>query len=343
MPDYQEERWQQGVDSKALLVVVLQKLPMLLIVAIVGAIVASGIHLFAVFVASRNVMYVSETEYYIEFAEGRYEAKDYYNDFTWNDVIATDLILGVMMEHLENNEVRKEVKNMITADILSDVRYLTITIRDQDPQRVERVEAAFQTSLEAFGTQKKEFDSIYKIEDSGIVQEHIPFFAWRAAALGAVLASGIILFRILFRFGIGSSFYTKTQITTVLGVPVYGMTFVGDTDGKLASFVTRQEEQLRNNIKALCEHYESLCVMDACGGQEAEAFLRRMHADKDEELSRIEVYDNRSQAAIVVVIPFGVSYREKIMSEIYDAKLQGATIVGAFLINVDGTWARLYY
>ncbi len=118
----------QGIDSKALLVTLIRNLPRLLLLAVAGAVLGSGLHLVLVLYQSGRAMFVAETEYYVDFADGRLEAKDYYNDFTWNDVIATDLILGRMMEELGASYDRAEVKQMITADILSDVRYLTITV-----------------------------------------------------------------------------------------------------------------------------------------------------------------------------------------------------------------------
>ena len=79
---------QQGIDSAAMLVTLITKLPVLLALAVAGAILGSGLHLIITFIQTREPVYVSETEYYIDFAEGRYEAKDYYNDFTWNDVLS---------------------------------------------------------------------------------------------------------------------------------------------------------------------------------------------------------------------------------------------------------------
>ena len=133
---------QQGVDSRAMLTVFLTKLPKLFLVAVAGAVLGSGLYLLIALNASRNACYVSETEYYIEFDEERYKARDYYNAFTWNDAVKGDEILGRAMEFLGAGYDRDQVGTMITAAILSDVRYLTITVRGEDAAEVDAVRDA---------------------------------------------------------------------------------------------------------------------------------------------------------------------------------------------------------
>lgn len=348
MSDYQETFWQQGVDSRALFATVVRKLPVLVGLAIAGAVVGSSFYLLIFFVKSQNVIYVSETEYYIEFAEGRYEAKEHYNAFTWNDVIATDLILGRAMELLGEGYERSEVKAMITADILSDVRYLTITIKGDDAQEVSDVQEALEIALEAYADEKKElFDRIYKIEDLGICEEEVSFFTWRAAFLGIVIFFGVGLFWIVLQFGLGSAFYTKRDVSGVLGLPVYGMVFAGKKDGKLGEFVIRQEKQLFDAMCVLKERYKSLYLLDASGGQKAEAFRQGLEKMVDADLPEFALYEDLKQhdneVFLVVVIPFGVHYREKITDAIDNVRLYNGRVVGAVLIDVDKIWARIYY
>ena len=219
---------QQGIDSRAMLTVFLARLPRLFLLAVAGAVLGSGLYLMVALDASRNACFVSETEYYIEFEEGRYKARDYYNAFTWNGAIKGDEILGRAMELLGSGYDRDDVETMITAAILSDVRYLTVTVRGQEAAQVQAVKEALGTALEEFGALKKEFEEIYKIKDRETALEKIPYFGWRAAFLGAVAAAACGVFAAAFRFCLGSAFYTKRDITVRLGLPVYGMTFGTD-------------------------------------------------------------------------------------------------------------------
>ena len=342
----EEMMMQQGIDSAAMLVTLITKLPVLLILAVAGAILGSGLHLIITFIQTREPVYVSETEYYIDFAQGRYEAKDYYNDFTWNDVLSIDPILGKAMEALDGNYDREQIRSMITADILSDVRYLTITVKGGDAELVRRVKDEIGTALEEYAKLRDEFDSIEKIRDSEITQEQPQYFTLRAAFLGAAFLAAIGLFVIFLRFCKGSEFYTKSDIAKVLGIPVYGLTFRnGHQNNSSHTFAKYQADRLVENMKLLTDRYAELFLMDASNGDEVQAFLENMKTCdiKTDGMKPYRFENNGKACAILVVVPFGKHYREKITDEINDAKLRDCTIVGAVLTDVDRTWAHIYY
>lgn len=337
---------QQGVDSAAMLATLITKLPVLLVLAVAGAVLGSGLHLIITFFQTMEPVYISETEYYIDFADGRYEAKDYYNDFTWNDVLSTDLILGKAMESLGENYDREQIGSMISADILSDVRYLTITVKGGNAELVESVKDALGTAFVEFGQCKEEFDSIEKIEDLGITQEQPQYFALRAALLAACLFAAAGIFVILLKFCRGSEFYTKNDISKVFGIPVYGLTVRNrQKNNRSDALLEHHAARLAENMRMLTDRYPELYLLDASNGDEARAFLQDIKTC-DIETDGMKPYcfekDNKA-CAILVVIPFGKHYREKITDEINDAKLRDCTIVGAVLTDVDRRWAHIYY
>jgi capsular polysaccharide biosynthesis protein len=215
----------QGIDSKALVTTLIMKIPILLAIAVAGAIIGSGLNLVIAVIKSGDEKYVSETEYYIEFADGRYEARDYYNAFTWNDVMGTDLILGKMMTLLGDDYDRDTVKDMLEANIYSDVRYLKITVKSENYDEVVKVEETISPVLSEFGETMDEFTSIYKINDEGISKEETTYFTLRAALLGAFIFWFAALIVIMFKFCLGSSFYTKRDVTKTLDIPVFGISF----------------------------------------------------------------------------------------------------------------------
>ena len=340
--EIEENKWQEGIDSKALFACYIRKLPVLLILAVTGAVLGSGLSLLSAFLALRTPVYISETEYYIEFAEGRLEAKDHYNDFTWNDVIATDEILGIAMETLDNGLEREQVKQMITADILSDVRYLTITIQGEEAETVEKVRNALQAALEAYPLLKREFDSIKKIEDLGIVQKQIPLFAWRAALLGAVVFGVIAVFFVAFWYAMGTCIYTMTDIVRYFNVPVLGLLYAKGNckEGK-------QEKRLVSNLRFIMAQGECVYLSDAAEGESAARFIRDIgELEQTFIQGRWEVFDETScpfGSKVLLAVPFGVPCREKITDEILYLRQQGYQIIGAVLTEVDKRWTKIYW
>lgn len=344
---------EQGVDSRALFATFVTKLPGLMILAVAGAAAGSALNLLVVLVKMQDVCYVSETEYYVAFAPEQDEARHWYNAFTWNDVLGLDLILGRALELLGGGYERSQVREMIRADILSDVRYLTVTVRGQDPVQVEEIKNALGTALAEFGEVMEEFSSIYKVEDLEIVREEIPYFAWRAAFLGAVIAAGTGVFATAFCFCMGSVFYTKGDITARLGLPVCGMTFRGTHRGKSGSALEeRQTKMLQAGLKMLTENYSQIVLIDAFDGQEASLFLQELRdrqlADDSCFLSyNIESIDRQIREnpdiAFLAVVPFGRLSREKITDEIEYVRLHGGKVAAAVLAQADRTWSAVYF
>lgn len=339
-----------GIDSRALFATYIIKLPRLFILAVAGAILGSGLSLIIAFIQMQERCYVSETEYCVQFAEGQLEAKHHYNDFTWNDVLTSNLILGRAMEQLGEGYDRNEVQKMLTADILSDVRYLTITVRGLDFNQVEAVKNAIGTALETFGATKEEFDRIYKIDDLEIVQEEIPFFTWRVAFLGGFLAVCAGVFFIALRFGIGSVFYTKRDITRHTGMSVYGMTFAKYCEKKhFRTIQNRQLKMLSENLQILIQDNLEVILIDASGGEEAAAFLQDMQNQGLADSTRFRIFDSEhdkktmTNAVFLAVIPFGQTYREKIVDEMDFVQLQGGKIAGAVLTKANVSWTAIYY
>lgn len=335
-----DERIQQeGIDSKALFVCFVKRLPMLLTLAVTGAIIGSGLNLILALIDLATPLYVSETEYYIDFAPGRYEAKDYYNAFTWNDVVATDPILGKAMTLIGDGYEREDIRNMITAHILSDVRYLTIIVSGEDIDTISKVRDALQIALESFSEDKDEFDSIYLIEDLGIEKEKPDLFVWRAALLGAVLLLGVGIFVVAFKFSLGDSIYTKTDITKYFGIPAYGLLYSDKNDA-----AGRQEKMLANALARISEASEKLIFTDAADGKLVNEFIKKLDTLGDH--SSISVLDRQDRAAVsevIIIIPFGVPCRTKITDEINYLELLGCHVKGAVLAEADKSWTRLYY
>ena len=347
--------WQESIDSKALLVCLLYKLPYLLLMGVAGAVLGSGLYLLITVMTSEGRMYQAETEYYIEFAPGRIDGKDYYNDFTWNDVMASDWILGNTMEILGSNYQRDVIGRMITADILSDVRYLTITVKGLDAEVVGEVSEITKYSLETLVSRIEkitEIDSIVQIENNGVVQIEEPLFTWRAAFLGAVCGVLLGMFGIVASFCMGSTYYTKHSILQSLNIPVFGLLYRNGNDAKGTQEIALQLA-LQYHIEKMCG--KQMIIADVVAGDYAQKCREIVMSLGDRDSVKIELqaqrkeiltkqdYDNiRQSDGVILAIPFGNPCREAVIEKINQLKNQDCKILGAILVDVDRTWMKLY-
>ncbi len=362
MQAFESKYWQEGIDSKALLVCFLQKLPYLLLMGVAGAVLGSGLYLLITVMTSEGTQYQSVTKYYIDFADGRLEAKDYYNAFTWNDNMTIDDILGNTMTILGEGVEREKVGEMITADILSDVRYLTVTVTGSDAEFVGKVSEATAVSLERFGTTKDEFDSITRIEDKGVKQVEEPLFTWRAAVLGALVGFGLGVFLLVADFSLGSKFYTKRDISCRLGIPVFGLLYrTGNAAAGMKQGVLLQKElqekalQLALQYRLEQETSKTVVLMDALDGALAQSIknsldtlcdsrelVAELTVQKTPVRSKEEYTAIRESAGVIMVVPFARAYREAAKELLDQLENQECTVLGAVLADVDLCWMKLY-
>ena len=307
-----------SIDSKAFLVQLICRIPYLLLISVAGAVLGSGLYLLIMVVSTRTTMYENETEYYIDFAEGRLEAKDYYNAFTWNDVLQTDLILGKMMETLGSDFDREEVGAMISAQMLSDVRYLTVFIRSSEPKDISKISEALKGALEDFPKEKDEFDRIYQIENNGVKEIETNYFTWRAALLGGIVLLLFALFVESVRFAVGSRFYTRTDVTKWLGIPAFGIRYKGN------SLDDNQERQIISHLATLGYSMDRVVFLSV------------------ENNDNICYEELREKDGVVLLVPFGVDCKEITLDIIQNLNIQDINIIGVILTEVSRKWYKLY-
>lgn len=348
----------ERIDSKAFLIYLMYKVPYILLWAVTGAIVGSGLYLMLVFVQNREPQYISETNYYIDFAEGRLEARDYYNAYTWNEVLGYDWILGKAMEELGDEYERSNVREMLSAQMPSDVRYLTVNVSGTNEDMVNEVSTAIRKAMEGFGNDKDEFDSITMIAEKPAQKEKVTYFTWRAAFLGLLIGFLLSTFIEALKFVIGDSIYTKNELADIFDIPVLGMCYKADkTDITETDW---HENLLKINLETQMESFSRLVFIDVTKAGVAERLIqyieKLMHSITDStnndqiELKAMAFLDitkadyiQIKQSGVILAIPFGIPCRQKAEDAIRELKQWNCEICGIVLTDVNRRWAKCYY
>lgn len=330
-----EKLWQEGVDSKALLVCLIKKLPVLLLLALTGAIIGGGLNLVLALYKNATPVYYNQKQYYIEFEPESIRAKDYYNAYTWNEVITYDEILGEAMLLLGDGYDRDNVKKMLRADILSDVRYLTVTISDKDKDKIQEVSSAIEEALVSFGDYKREFIRIYRVDDEGIKADKKSLFSWRMMLVGAVIIGFTGIVNILGSFLIGDCIYTKKAIEKYFEINVLGVIY----DQKQKN--NKNIDSLKENISIVTEDKkEDAVIFDFMENnlENAKEALDSLEFDVIQNMS-----DMGNKTKVILLIPFGVTCRQRTDDVLSELKLRNKEVIGAVIINTDYSWQKMYY
>ena len=176
-----------GMDRRRAFAVLMPKLWVIPAAAVLGALLGVLLYLALDLIRAPQPAYTLTRELYIDFAfnEKTKEAYDYYNAFTWNDIVHTDAILGKAAEKLPYEKERVSASAVV--EMPSDIRLIHLQVEDTDPEAVGAIADALTEAIESFGADMREFERIYVIHPGEVKPVIRVKKTGRAAEAGAIL------------------------------------------------------------------------------------------------------------------------------------------------------------
>ncbi len=156
-----------------------------------GAMLAALIYMGIWLQVSGQRQYRQTSKFYLTF--GQDEAgnpQDYYNDYTWNDLLfSVPAIYQVIDAELPEDVTLETAREDVEAQILSDVRVLTIQVTDPDAQTVQALTNAVQDALVRYGSNAEEFRKIEFLSSDEVTPVVVTDRTRSAVVLGALLGT----------------------------------------------------------------------------------------------------------------------------------------------------------
>ncbi len=214
----------QSWQGRALWLRLRSRLWILPLLAIIGALVGGGIYFLVTCVFADAREYQEVSKLYIDFAyDETGTVYDYYNGATWTDLLTAEPRLSEAIEGAIPDISLEEVKASVKAEILSDIRLMTVTVTNADREKTERMAQAVNQALQSFGEQAKEFEKITFLSAEGPSLELISDRTRNAVLLGGVI--GLLLAAILLwiRVLTGDGIYAPEEVTERFDLPVLGV------------------------------------------------------------------------------------------------------------------------
>ncbi len=216
-----------GMDMKKLVLCFAQKLWIAVAAALAGAVAGGLVYLAVSVVPEAERQYQAMAKVYLDFAADETgEVYQEYNGYTWNDLMATDPILDVTMQYLPEDYTREEVAAATRAEILSDLRLLTITITTHDIDRCNAILEATGRSLVDRGNTAKEFRQITVIQKTEAALVTADSRMAQAVMIGLVLAAALTLLGMMFVYVLDDRIMVAADLRQVTDVPFVGYTGV---------------------------------------------------------------------------------------------------------------------
>ena len=370
-----EEYRNREMDLKRLVLFFQKKLWLVIMLVILGA-TAGGILYQMLHSMKMPVEYQAVSKLYISFGHDESgEVYQYYNGYTWNDLLDTDPIMDLVMMYLPGYE-KEQVMEATTAEILSDIRLLTITVRGEEEKFVREISRATENGLKEFGRESEELEQL-KVIRSGVPQRVYWDDRTSAACItGAVILGVISLLVIGFNYALDEAVYVQEDIEKRYGVKALGI-------------LTRSQKglepyarELKANIRYAVGEKKAFAVVDMDNhadlrGSELERILNREAMEvfggghtreeedfgwnfaKEEEqlpegewkvtafgenvLSEEECRQLREIGGVILLLPFGVDVGRKTSRILSLLKNQDCPVIGMVVAQADEEFLNRYY
>lgn len=352
-----------GMDLKKLGLCFVRKCWMVVLGAAIGAVIGGALYAFASVVPEAEREYRAVSKVYLDFAADETgEVYQHYNGYTWNDLMATDPILDVTMQYLPEGYDRTEVATATKAEILSDVRLLTITVTTHDADRCNAILNATGQSLTALGNTAKEFRQISVIQATAAQLVTADDRTVQAVSAGIVAAVILTLLGMMFYYVLDDRIMTASDLRQVTDAPFIGYAGAG------GRFQKDYEDNLAYLQKKAGNAVTLIVTQGRSAGQEADerhgthtakraAEAERKCVDHAQN-SRMEkeasvswetglaapVWDRLCAAGgVVIAVEYGKVHAVYLSYVLEQLRLRECRIAGIGISGADGRFLHRYY
>ena len=308
-----------GMDMKKLALCFAGKLWMVLLAALLGGVFGGAIRAAVNTVPEAEREYRAMSKIYLDFATDETgEVYQEYNGYTWNDLMATDPILDVTMQYLPEDYTREEVATAVRAEILSDLRLLTITVTTHDAERCNAILKAASQSLTDRGNAAKEFRQIQVIQTTQAELAVADARLTQAVMIGVVAAVAAVILGILAGYVLDDRIMVAADLRQVTDAPFIGYEGAG---GWLET-----------------DYQANMAWLRQTKGETAVLPLRQKETICEETWQKL-----RAAGGVVLAVPYGKLHAVYLDYVIEQLELRQCTLAGIAICDADRKFLGRYY
>lgn len=312
----------EGMDLKKYMICLWKRLPLVIAAGVAAALLFGGLYTLSRTVPEGEREYQAFAKVYLDFAADETgEVYQAYNGYTWNDLIAADPIMELTLSYLSNLSTaysREEVQKAVRAEILSDIRLLTVTVTTNRKERTETILWAVVQALTAYGNQAKEFVEIGAIQETEAELVVADNRLLQAVVLGLFLGVFFALLGVALRGVLEARILVAGDLKKVTEV-----SFVGYVNGPESL-----GGDYEKNLAYLREKTGEITVCEA---------------SLDQPFSEADFRNLRDSAGVVLSVPFGKANAAWVSYVIDQLAAQDCALLGVAIRDCDAGFLRKYY
>lgn len=294
---------QEKFDHRRYLLLNINHIWQIAVGALAGACLFAFLYYLKTDLLQGDPLYRAQTLYGITFDRDQVDnIHDYYNDYTWNDILDSDQIAGRAAEKLGDIS-KEEIAVATTIPTMSDIRFIWVYVDMKNREQADRTMAAIGESLREFALATDGFTEIAVWDEKETEQVREDSLIGRMAAAGAVIGAMAAFFVLCFVNAMDESVYTEQDVEERLGVRPAGV--IMKTGKEQPAFF---EKELADNLQKLLNDrlgekgkgkigiFSAECAGEASLKQEG-AYLKEVLAGYFPDADLVEVTAGRSEKA----------------------------------------------
>lgn len=328
------------LNRRKLIFQIMNKLWLVAVAAVAGAVLAAGIY-YAKGIVKQPERYEAKFTIYLTFEEEGAEVNiQYYNSYTWKELVKDDPIMDYVMAHLPEDYSRDEVNRAVEMSTPSDVRVLLGTVTTSDPVRSETIAQAMAGGILHFRDKVDVFTDMELWRMDPARRVLIDAETVRVAVVGGVLGALVALVVLWIYYLTADRIDTTEEFTDRFQIPVIGI-----YDGNGQPFVPNEEEANRKQL--LMEGVTAVIDLDA------EAENISVYADPDSayhcSVYRYDALESRSYdevrraTAVILAVRASRPNGNAVRHAISQLEIQGIHLTAAILCRGDRRFLKKYY
>lgn len=214
----------EPADLKLLLIYFIKRIRFLIYFTIFGALIFASLYYMKTFVFVDEHEYVATGELYLVYADDVRLDNVYINDYTWQNLVKSDKAVEYAMGEIYSNVTEEELRESVTAGLVSDVRFVTLTVKTKDPELCVEIAQAYQAAIKKLGEEMVDIEAITVFTDADTAEEvKVDNRIARMAITGGVIGFILSFFWITLQYVFDDSVYVASQFERRFGVPVIGI------------------------------------------------------------------------------------------------------------------------
>ena len=333
-----EKFWREGMDGKRFALCLFGRIWILPAAAAGCALFAALIYWIVAVGLAGAPEYQVFSQYRIYFDSEKYgQIEDYYNAYTWGEIMKTDQVVDFVMEALPEGITKEQVKESVSVGAMNDVKIMPLYVTCQDPELAETIAQAYVYGLEQFALSIEGLTGMdcWLIEPAEEVPRgtKLPNAAFLGAFVGAM---GAFLIYILW-YCLDDSIYLEEDLTQRYGCRVLGII----TQKKNPAFL----RELQVNLTRLPKGEAPVWLVQGADGEGGKwmddvglAFSGTASwpfADGEEE--------NMRKGGVLLLLPWGKGGGRMARHVIGQLEKQDIPVLGAVIYGAGDRFLRAYY